>query len=274
MVRLKPRSGNEPRYATVALPGSQRVYELPAEGVARFYIRQEDLVRLFLPLLFPEDHTEEASVFRILRNQDFLFDDTEDVATAVREMLLKRRTGDVMRLEAEERMSAELLAMLMKRLNVPKTRRYRVTGPLDLNKLLMSLYGLLDRPTLKFARTETVVTRALTGSDIFAQIAKRDWLLFHPYHSFEPVINLLNRAATDPDVTSVKTTLYRVGGNSPVVRALAKAAENGKQVTVLFESRARFDEENNLAQGERLRRSGCTVIFGGAGIIKPTARRC
>jgi len=262
MVRLRPRHGGNPRYATIALPGSPRLYELPSQDDTRCFIRQEDLVRQFLPLLFPEDYAEEATVFRLLRNQDFLLSSEGDVATAVREMLLKRRTGDVMRMEAEERMSAEPLAMLMKRLNVVPAQRYRVTGPLDLNKLLMSLYGQLDQPELKFPKAEQVAQEALTGTDVFASIARKDWLLFHPYHSFEPVVNLLNRAAVDPDVTSIKTTLYRVSGNSPVVRALAKAAENGKQVTVLFEARARFDEENNLAQGERLRRAGCNVMFG------------
>ena len=262
LIRLQPKSGRDARYVTLSLPGSPRLYELPSEADARCYIRQEDLIKLFLPMLFPEDRVEEASVFRLLRNQDFLMDDEADVATAVREMLLRRRTGEVMRLEAEERMSAELLSMLMKRFNVSSERRYRVTGPLDLNKLLMSLYGLLDRPDLKYPRSEPVVLTELMGKDIFAQIARRDWLLFHPYHSFEPVVNLLNRAAADPDVTSIKTTLYRVGSNSPVVRALLRAAENGKQVTVLFEARARFDEENNLSQGERLKRAGCTVLFG------------
>ncbi|MCE5344608.1 MAG: polyphosphate kinase 1 [Eubacteriales bacterium] len=262
LVRLHPRSGRGARYVSVALPGSQRLYELPSPGDARCLIRKEDLAKMFLPLLFPEDRVEEASMFRILRNQDFVMDEHGDVATVVREMLLKRRTGDVMRLEAEERMSAEMLAMLMKRFQVPPEHRYRVTGPLDLNKLMMSLYGTLDRPDLKYPRAEPVSIPALMGGEIFTQIAARDWFLYHPYHSFEPVINFLARAADDPDVCSVKMTLYRVGSSSPVVRALAKAAENGKQVTVLFEARARFDEENNLAQGERLRRAGCHVLYG------------
>jgi polyphosphate kinase len=126
----------------------------------------------------------------------------------------------------------------------------------------MSVYGMLDRPELKFHRAEPIAMPQLCGADVFTQIAAKDWLLYHPYHSFEPVVNLLNRAAEDEDVSSVKMTLYRVSSNSPVVKALMKAAENGKQVTVLFEARARFDEENNLAQGERLRRAGCHVIFG------------
>ncbi|NCC69572.1 MAG: RNA degradosome polyphosphate kinase, partial [Clostridia bacterium] len=232
LIRLRVQNGRAPRYATLSLPSSPRVYELPAQDGLRCFVRQEDLVKMFLPSLFPEDLIEEASVFRLLRNQDFPLDEQADVATAVREMLLKRRTGDVMRLEAEERMSAELLSMLMKRYGVTAERRYRVTGPLDLCKLLLTLYNLLDRPELKYPRATPETVSALVGEDIFQQIARHDWLLYHPYHSFEPVIHLLNRAAADPDVTSVKATLYRVGGNSPVVRALAKAAENGKQVTV------------------------------------------
>ncbi len=262
LIRLKPKSGAAERYAAVSMPGSPRLYELPCTEDARCFVRQEDLVKMFLPLLFPEDTVEEASLFRILRNQDFPIAEGGDVATAVREMLLERRTGEVLRLEAEERMSAEMLALLTKRFHVPPEHRYRVTGPLDLNKLMMSLYSQLDRPDLKYPRSEPVPVAALAGSDVFARIAERDWLLYHPYHSFEPVLNFLNRAAEDPDVCSVKMTLYRVGNNSPVVRALARAGENGKQVTVLFEARARFDEENNLSQGERLRRAGCHVIFG------------
>lgn len=263
LVRLRPRNGASARFATVALSSSQkRIYDLPGEGGARYCIRQEDLVKQFLPLLFPEDQAEEASLFRLVRNQDFPLNDGDDVATAVREMLLKRRTGAVMRLEAEERMSTEMLALLMKRFGVQPERRYRVTGPLDLSKLLMTLYGQMDRPELKYPKADPITVKALTGEDIFTNIARKDWLLYHPYHSFEPVVNLLNRAAADADVCSVKATLYRVGGNSPVVRALQRAAENGKQVTVLFEARARFDEENNLLLGERLRRAGCTVLFG------------
>lgn len=261
-IRLQPRDGREARFATLSLPGSPRLYLLPSDdGIVRL-IRQEEIVKLFLPSLFPEDRVEEASVFRILRNQDFPLDDRGDVATEVREMLMKRRTGDVMRLEAEERMSAGMLAMLTERFRLAPECRYRVTGPLDLNKLMMSLYNLLDRPDLKYRRAEPQAVAPLCGKDIFARIEEKDWLLYHPYHSFEPVVNLLNQAAEDPDVCSVKTTLYRVGSNSPVVRALQRAAENGKQVTVLFEARARFDEENNLAQGDRLRRAGCHVLFG------------
>ncbi len=261
-IRLQPKSGKPARYMTIALPGSPRVYELPAEQNVRYLIRQEDIIKAFLPLLFPQDIVSEASLFRILRNQDFDMDASGDVATLVREMLIMRRTGDVMRLETEERMSVELLTMLMKRYQLPSERHYRVTGPLDLNKLMMSVYGMLDRPDLKYPKARPLTIAALTGPDIFAQIAARDWMLYHPYHTFDPVLNLLNRAAEDPDVCSIKMTLYRVGSTSPVVKALGKAAENGKQVTVLFEARARFDEENNLTHGERLRRSGCRVIYG------------
>ena len=262
LVRLRPRSGADVRYATIALPSAQRVYELPSAGQVRCLIRVEDVARMFLPQLFPGDLAEEASVFRILRNQDFPLDDAEDVSTAVKEMLLKRRGGDVMRLEAEERMSAELLGMLMQYFQVPAARRYRVTGPLDLNKLIMALYAMLDRAELKYPRAEAVSLPELNGEGIFQRIAERDALLYHPYHSFEPVVNLVNRAAADPDVSSIKTTLYRVGSNSPIVRALMRAAEAGKQVTVLFEARARFDEENNLTQGRRMRRAGVKVLFG------------
>jgi len=167
-----------------------------------------------------------------------------------------------MRLEAEERMSEEMLTLLMKLFKVEQDRRYRVTGPLDLNKMLMSLYSMVKRPELKYPVCKPKPIPELMGEDVFEQIDSRDWLMYHPYHSFDPVVHLMQHAAEDPTVRTIKQTLYRVSGNSPIVAALARAAENGKKVLVLFEAHARFDELNNLLWGEKLERAGCRVLYG------------
>ena len=244
-----------------ALP---RLFDLSRTKDMQCLIRLEDVVKHHIHRLFPKDEVEHAAVFRVLRNQNFeIEEETEDdVAPAVRAMLARRPNGDVMRLEAEERMSEEMLTLLMRHFSVGMERRYRVTGPLDLNKLLMSLYGLVKRPELKYPAVQPREIPELMGEDAFEAIDRRDWLLYHPYHSFAPIVHLMQLAAEDPTVRAVRQTLYRVSGNSPIVAALAKAAENGKEVQVLFEAHARFDEENNLYWGERLKRAGCRVMYG------------
>ena len=266
MVKLRPRNGNAVRYAMVSYPGSPRLFRLPCEDGTICLIRHEDLLRQWLWMMFSQDDILEASAFRIIRNQDFPLNPEEDVATAVREMLVKRTTGDVMRLEAEEDISEEALRVLAQHFEVPDDQLFRVSGPLDLAKLMMTSYGMIHRPELKYPKAKQVFIHELMDSQIFKRVEERDWLLFHPYHSFEPIINLFTQAATDPNVVAIKTTLYRVGNNSQVVRALVKAAEAGKQVEVVMETQARFDEDANLSNSERLRRAGCRVICGIPGL--------
>ena len=261
---VKPRKG-ESRFAVVPLPASlSRLYDLSEGRDDQCLIPLEEIAKRHLRRVFPKEEIEHAAAFRILRNQDFpvVEETAEDIVPAVRDMLEKRRTGRVMRLEAEERMSEEMLTLLMKRFDVTRERRYRVTGPLDLNKLMMSLYAQVKRADLKYAPAEPVLRQELMGADVLDVIARRDYLLYHPYHSFAPVVNLMRVAAADPTVTAVKQTLYRVSSNSPIVAALGDAARAGKKVTVLFEAHARFDEANNLYWGERLERAGCKVLYG------------
>ncbi|HBP37682.1 MAG TPA: polyphosphate kinase 1, partial [Clostridiales bacterium] len=142
---------------------------------------------------------------------------------------------------------------------------YEISGPLDLTSLIR-LYSLPDRPNLRFAPYEGQPSPMIAERDIFAAIRRRDILLHHPYESFDPVIELVRSAAEDPDVLAIKQTLYRVSGDSPVVRYLAEAAERGKQVMVLVELKARFDEENNIQWAKRLEQSGCHVIYGVVGL--------
>ncbi len=264
-VKLARSRRKSESFYLIALPASlPRLIDMSREkGVQRF-IRLEDVVKHSVHRLFPRDEVEHCAAFRILRNQNFVVEEQteEDVVPAVRAMLQKRLSGRVMRLEAEERMSEEMLTLLMKKFDLEQERRYRVTGPLDLNKLMMGLYGMVKRPELKYAAAEPVEICELLGDDVFEQIDRRDWLMYHPYHTFTPVVHLMQRAAVDPTVRKIKQTLYRVSGNSPIVSALAQAAENGKEVTVLFEAHARFDEESNLYWGEKLQRAGCRVLYG------------
>ena len=264
-VKLARSRRKAEQFQLIALPSSlPRLFDMSIERDVQRIIRLEDVVKHSVHSLFPRDEVEHCAVFRILRNQNFAVEEetTEDVVPAVRDMLTRRQSGRVMRLEAEERMSEEMLTLLMKQFELEQERRYRVTGPLDLNKLMMGLYGLLKRPDLKYTPAQPVELTQLMGEDVFEQIDRRDWLMYHPYHTFAPVVQLMQRAAVDPTVKKIKQTLYRVSGNSPIVAALAQAAENGKEVTVLFEAHARFDEESNLHWGERLQRAGCRVLYG------------
>ncbi len=268
---VKLQSGNHRKnsFAVVALPTSlPRLYELSSDSENRYLIRLEEIVKHHLEKLFPKETVEHAAAFRILRNQHFDLEEctTETLSDAVKQMLDKRHTGKVVRLEAEERMSEEMLGMLTQRFGIKPEQRYRATGPLDLNKLMMGLYGMVKRPDLKYEPCEPVVYEELMGEDAFQHILEKDYLMYHPYHSFAPVVNLLKQAAKDPCVRSIQMTLYRVSGNSPIVAALADAAAAGKDVFVLMESCARFDEDNNLFWGERLSRAGCRVCYGFPGV--------
>lgn len=257
------------QFKLIGLPTAlPRLFDLSRSKDVQCLIRLEDVVKHHVHRMFPKDEVEHVAVFRILRNQHFEIEESteDDIVPAVRAMLAKRPGGDVMRLEAEERMSEEMLTLLMRKFSVELERRYRVTGPLDLNKLLMSLYGLIKRPELKYPAAQPKEIPELMGEDAFDAIDRQDWLLYHPYHSFSPIVHLMQLAADDPTVRAVRQTLYRVSGNSPIVAALARAAENGKQVTVLVELKARFDEENNILWARRLEKAGCHVIYGLVGL--------
>ena len=264
-IKLSHTQRKTVRFVVLALPTAlPRLYDLSADPKQQLFIRLEDIVRHHLQYFFAKEHIEEAAVFRIIRNQNFLMEEMlpEEIPQKVRAMLRRRRTGQVVRLEAEERMSEEMLRLLLRRFRLAAEQRYRVTGPLDLNKLMMNLYGAMHRGDLKYKPVEPLLLTELMGEDVFERIAAKDYLLYHPYHSFAPVVHLIERAAQDSAVRAIRQTLYRVSENSPIVQALAAAAENGKEVVVFFEAHARFDEENNLFWGERLQQAGCRVIFG------------
>jgi polyphosphate kinase len=180
--------------------------------------------------------------------------------------LKKRRWGAVIRLEADHKMDPAMLEILNRKLEIPENGMYSINGPLDLT-FLMKLTNIDGFDNLRYPPLIPKRPPLLRKDDnIFKVISDHDILLHHPYDSFDSVVDFVNQAANDPDVMAIKSTLYRVSLNSPIVEALARAAENGKQVTVLLEIKARFDEENNITWAKRLDQAGCNVIYSQMGI--------
>ncbi|MBQ9141509.1 MAG: polyphosphate kinase 1, partial [Lachnospiraceae bacterium] len=209
-----------------------------------------------------------AHPFRIMRNADLTIDEdeAEDLLKEIEKQLKKRQWGEAIRLEVEDGMDKRLLKILKKELKITAQAIYEIDGPLDLT-FLMKAYGLEGFGHLKSPKYEPQqVPKLPAGCDIFEEIRKGDVLLHHPYQTFAPVVDFIRQAAKDPDVLAIKQTLYRVSGNSPIIAALAQAAENGKQVSVLVELKARFDEENNIVWARKLEKAGCHVIYGLVGL--------
>ena len=199
-----------------------------------------------------------------MRNADFSFDEdeTEDLLKEIEKQLKKRQWGQAIRLEVEEGIDRRLLDIIRKELMIDERDIYSIPGPLDLT-FLMKMYGLEGFEHLKYSSyTPQPVPEIEADDDIFERIREQDILLHHPYQTFAPVVDFIKQAAKDPKVLAIKQTLYRVSGNSPIIAALAQAAENGKQVTVLVELKARFDEENNIVWAKKLEQAGCHVIYG------------
>ena len=203
-----------------------------------------------------------------MRNADFSIDEEEtaDLLKEIEKQLKQRQWGEVIRLEVDEAMDKKLLKELKNHLGVDDEVVYKINGPLDLT-FLMKVNGIEGFEHLKYPKYKPQPVPGMGDySHIFDRIRKGDILLFHPYYEFTPVIEFIRQAANDPDVLAIKQTLYRVSGNSPIIAALAQAAENGKQVTVLVELKARFDEENNIAWAKKLEQAGCHVIYGLVGL--------
>ena len=236
------------------------------EGVIRF-IWLEDLVENNLEQLFPKMRIIKSHLFRLIRDADIEIEEDEagDLLKTIEQGIRSRRYGKVVRLDINPTMPLSLRKLLMKNLEVSQRAVYEIDGALGLGCLIELLK--IERPELKdepFVPNNRIEEQF--GSDIFTAIRARDQLLYHPYDSFQPVVDFINQAATDPDVLSIKQTLYRVGSNSPIVQALMKAAEEGKQVAVLVELKARFDEENNIVWARALEDVGAHVVYGLPGL--------
>ena len=256
--------------ATVQVPSVlPRIVRLPSEekGVTEI-ILLEEVIEKNLDKLFLNYDIVCAYPYRIMRNADFSIDEEEtaDLLKEIEKQLKQRQWGEVIRLEVDEAMDKKLLKELKKHLGVDDEVVYKINGPLDLT-FLMKVNGIDGFDHLKYPKYKPQPVPGMGDySHIFDRIKKGDILLFHPYYEFTPVIEFIKQAANDPDVLAIKQTLYRVSGNSPIIAALAQAAENGKQVTVLVELKARFDEENNIAWAKKLEQAGCHVIYGLVGL--------
>lgn len=261
--------GEELEFATVQVPSVlSRVVELPSDGKLRKVIFLEEIIERNMHKLFLNYDIVCAYPFRIMRNADLDIEEDEaaDLLKEIEKQLKKRQWGEAIRLEVAARCDKRLLRILEEELHIEEDNLYSLDGPLDLT-VLMKLYGLEGFDHLKSPKyTPQPVPQLPAGCRIFDEIRKGDILLHHPYQTFSPVVEFIRQAAKDPEVLAIKQTLYRVSGNSPIIAALALAAENGKQVSVLVELKARFDEENNIVWARMLEKAGCHVIYGLVGL--------
>ena len=233
----------------------------------------EDLIEEYLGSLFPGNAVVCAGLFRITRNTDVEIeeDEADDLLEAVKDLVEQRRFGDVVRLEIAHGTSTELSAFLAKRLGIQPFQIYRIKGPLAFSEL-MALYGV-DRPALKETPFYGVLPGVFQEGDLYAHVRGKDILLYHPYDGFAPVLDFIRRSSEDPGVIAIKQTLYRVGNDSPIVRALIEARKRGKQVTAVVELKARFDEERNITWAEEMEKAGVNVVYGLVG-MKIHAKLC
>ena len=267
--KLQQGSKQELEFATVQVPSVlPRLVPIPGEDDRYTFTLLEQIIEKNMAQLFLNYDLVCAYPYRIMRNADLSFDEDEasDLLKEIQKQLVKRQWGEVIRLEIEHKADKRLLQVLKEQLAVSSKDVYEIAGPLDLT-FLMKMYGLSGCDDLRekpFVPQKN--PRILPGENIFDEIRKGDIFLTHPYETFDPVVDFIKQAAVDPDVLAIKQTLYRVSGNSPIIAALAKAAENGKQVTVLVELKARFDEENNIVWAQKLEKAGCHVIYGLVGL--------
>jgi polyphosphate kinase len=257
-------------FATVQVPSVlPRIIFLPeGEDGAKPIILLEEIIERNIDKLFLNYDVVCAHPYRIMRNADLSYDEDEaaDLLKEIQKQLKKRQWGEVIRLEIEDKMDPKLLKILKQEFEVKEDDIYKINGPLDLT-FLMKLYGTEGMDAHRYEPYKPQPVPGMNDEeDIFTQIRRGDILLHHPYMTFDPVVKFVQQAAVDPDVLAIKQTLYRVSGHSPIVAALAQAAENGKQVSVLVELKARFDEENNILWAKMLEKAGCHVIYGLVGL--------
>lgn len=257
-------------FATVQVPGVlKRVIPIPSEGDdKKTFILLEEIIERNIEKLFSNYTVLCAHPYRVMRNADFTIDEDEasDLLLEIQNKLKMRQRGEAIRLEVEDKIDDKLLGILKKELKVSNDDIFKIPGPIDLT-FLSKLYGIEGFDELKYEQyIPQPIPELKNGKSIFECIRKGDIFLHHPYQSFEPVVHFIRQAAADPKVLAIKQTLYRVSGNSPIISSLAQAAENGKQVTVLVELKARFDEEHNIVWAKKLERAGCHVIYGLVGL--------
>lgn len=257
-------------FATVQVPSVlPRIVVIPSEqDEETTIILLEQVIEKNIQKLFLNYKVVAASPYRVMRNADLTIDEDEaaDLLIEIEKQIKKRQWGEAIRLEVEKDIDKRLLKILKKELMISEEDIFKITGPLDLT-FLMKVYGMEGYEHLKDTPFHPQLPKNLNmDRDLFEQIREGDILLHHPYETFDPVVNFIRHAAKDPDVLAIKQTLYRVSSHSPIIASLAQAAENGKQVTVLVELKARFDEENNIVWARKLEKAGCHVIYGLLGL--------
>ncbi len=273
--KSKETKESKEAFAVVQVPSIlPRFLELPEvseekNGVKqRSFILLEEVIMAHMASLFELHEIISCSLFRIIRDSDLSIDEeSNDFLEEIKASIKKRKTGRPVRLEVETGCDDEALEFLQEMLSIEESRVIRVTGPLDLT--LFSKFASI--PGCSHMCYDPIVPVAEPADfvgyeDVFAAIRAHDCMIHHPYESFNVVVDFVRAAAEDPDVLAIKQTLYRVSGNSPIVAALMRAAENGKQVTVLVELKARFDEENNIHWAQKLEKAGCHVVYGLSGL--------
>lgn len=257
-------------FATVQVPSVlPRVVTIPTDGDnCTTVILLEQIIEKNIQKLFLNYRVLCQAPFRVMRNADLSIDEDEaaDLLIEIEKQLKKRQWGEAIRLEVEDNIDKRLLKTLRKEFNLSEDAIFKINGPLDLT-FLMKVYDIEGFDHLKGPKYIPQQPKMLDASrDLFEQIREHDILLHHPYETFDPVVNFVKKAASDPNVLAIKQTLYRVSSHSPIIASLAQAAENGKQVSVLVELKARFDEENNIVWAKKLEKAGCHVIYGLVGL--------
>ena len=258
------------RFARIKVPDSlPQLVAVPPEGGELAFVWLEHAITANLRMLFPEMEIQKADMFHLTRDAELAIQEleTDDLLESVQEAVWRRRFRDAVRLQINPGMQQKLTDILTSNLELDQNDVYRVEGPLDLSRVRAILN--LDRPALKdkpFIPSTPKGFSASPSSEIFSIISDADILLHHPFESFQPIVDFLRAAAEDPDVLAIKITLYRVGRNSPIVEALLDAIQNGKQVAVLLELKARFDEESNIEWAQKLEREGVHVVYGLPGV--------
>ncbi|MDA0711383.1 MAG: polyphosphate kinase 1, partial [bacterium] len=268
-VLLKNRNGDV-QLGIVQVPRLlPRLIRLPREEETRRidFVFLADLVQAHIPELFRGYTILDSAAFRITRNSDLYLDEEEadDLLLAIQDELQNRRKGDTVRLEIEYDAAPQLVKRLQSIYNLKEPQIYQVNGPVNLNRLL-GLYSAIARPDLKYPIFHPVDISVEETDTLFSEIRQRDLLLHHPYDSFNPVIQFVQAAAKDPGILAIKQTLYRTSEDSPVIDALIRAAEAGKEVTVVVELKARFDEATNIRWARRLQDAGVYVVYGMVGL--------
>lgn len=268
-------SGRAVLQAPRALP---RIVQIPpneTDSGPHDFVFLSSIIHEFVTELFNGMTVKGCYQFRVTRNSDFFVDDDaiDDLMLAVEGELAMRNYGDEVRLEIDANCPEETVSFLMARFELTPDRLFLANGPVNLSRI-QAIYNMVNRPELKFSSFKPGTPNALKrDKDIFACIRKQDILLHHPYESFTPVVDFVRQAAADPDVLAIKQTLYRTGVDSPIVAALIKAARAGKEVTVVIELRARFDEKDNIGLAAKLQEAAAHVVYGVVG-YKTHAKMC